>query len=460
MNGIADCKIVQACFALRFLAVLSVFSPLRIAYAHRNYGQRFGRFVMALVGRTGCFAAVALVLAVAMCFAGLQLSNSIGPVALTRPPMSPTVEVPSSPNHASATQLTRRTDELRTPTSPTSSGAKAALDAASHDVSTLHAELMTLGLPACVLDALESNFQRQRLNGNATKSGVSTSGFGIPAAGIDMVYMVHYTRGAAQQKRRRLMEAKLSLHGVSPFWVLGFDKDDLSPPLVRCLHEGWAPANYSGLRKAARHQVRPVSRLKLSQLSVVAKHHSALYDFVRRSSARGKSEGQTRWALVLEDDAFLRAGFSRFVGDVLREAAVLRPGVGVIMVGGCMRMHAYRGKFRTTKLSKHLYAKLEARCAHAFLVSDAAAKRFVASAPFTLPIDFQLTAAMREMDIDCLWVEPWLSIQGDLGGCVTNDIGAGCVSVEKKYNAAFDEKRMNETAVLASWESVPEMGAK
>jgi GR25 family glycosyltransferase involved in LPS biosynthesis len=187
--------------------------------------------------------------------------------------------------------------------------------------------------------------------------------------------------------------------------------------------------------------------LKPSQRSVVMKHHSAVYDAVRRNYSA---------ALILEDDAFLRANFRQRLREVMAEVP---PGFDIVWVGGCMKMHAWRRKFMTKQITKHVYEKAEARCAHAYIVSQAGARKLLQSFPLTLPIDFQMTSAMREHHMRSYWVEPFLSVQGNVGGCVTNDLGAGCVSVSK-YDVAFDVKFADVTRVDALWHDVPAFHSK
>jgi GR25 family glycosyltransferase involved in LPS biosynthesis len=157
-------------------------------------------------------------------------------------------------------------------------------------------------------------------------------------------------------------------------------------------------------------------------------------------------------ALVLEDDALLRVGFVRRLAEVMSD--VPRP-FDIVMVGGCMNMHAWRRKFNATMITKHVYRKQEARCAHAFVVSQRGARRLLSSLPLSQAIDFQMTSAMHETNMDVYWVEPFLSVQGKTGECVTNlDLGARCVSTEK-YSKEFDGRFVNDTTVYESWESVP-----
>jgi GR25 family glycosyltransferase involved in LPS biosynthesis len=203
--------------------------------------------------------------------------------------------------------------------------------------------------------------------------------------------------------------------------------------------------------------VRPVSRLKPSQVSVVAKHHFAMYDMLRQR--RGL-------AVILEDDALLRVNFTRRLDEVLASLRLPAAADGaprydfdLLMIGGCLKMHAYRKKFRADRVSKHVFLKPEARCAHAYVVTARGAERFLAAMPLTLPIDFQLTSAVREAGLRAMWVEPWLSVQGSFGGCVTQDIYKSCPSVEK-YDRAYDVKFVNDSSVDAMWDVVPDIGQR
>ena len=328
-------------------------------------------------------------------------------------------------------------------------------------------ELRTM-LP-CAVEVYEANFLRSV---EMTSELEITTAHGLrEQCGVDHVYMIHYQgvpgKNQKSMERRKLMTELLAVHNVSAQWVVGFDREALSAPMIECV-TGWHPTNLSRYcprndhardcadnewfsdRKKQRHfgpNGVPLPSLKPSQRSVVMKHHSAVYDQVRRNYSV---------AMILEDDAFLRANFRHRLADVMR---AVPSGFDVIWIGGCMKMHAYRRKFQTRLISKHIYEKREARCAHAYILSQAGARKLLASFPLTLPIDFQITAAMKEFEMASYWVEPFLSVQGNVGGCVTNDLGAGCVSVSK-YDVAFDAKFADTTRVDEMWDAVPSFHSK
>ena len=290
-------------------------------------------------------------------------------------------------------------------------------------------------MPRCAAEYFEANYIAQRAACNAECKKEAH----LHGSGIDHVYIVHYS---PLTRRREYMEKLLAAHHIRGHFVLGFDKEALTPAMVSCFHTGWQPSLYRP-SKRFRHQQQPLKVLRLSQVSVVIKHHSALYDMVRHNYST---------ALILEDDAFLRSRFRERLRDVMALAA--RHQCDIVMVGGCMNMHAYRAKYRTVKLHKHLYEKQEARCAHAFVATQHAARALLSSLPLTLPIDFQITAAMQELKLRGCWVEPWLSIQGNLGGCVTFP----CVSIVHKYDRAYDVNYANDSD--PGYERVPDMGSR
>ncbi len=389
--------------------------------------------------------------------------------------------------------------EILTKPSQTSSSGLTLVDSAAPSLrppteNEVREELLRLGLPLCAWNIYNEEYSKRQL----THSSGTTLPHSIPQAGIDHVYMIHYS---PLKKRRALMTNLLAAHGVSAEWFLGFDKDQLNASMVDCLHRNWIPdksprpnRTYARKAKAKRHIEIPARpQLKPSQQSVVIKHHAALYDMVRHGY---------RTALILEDDAFLRVNFVERLSEVMRavttenekssnktsdtelswldrfggcdgvgagggDAAIdcprpsEKPPLDIIMIGGCMRMFGWRRKFRTVQLSKHLFEKQEARCAHAFVVTLQGAKALLASIPLTLPIDFQITRAMVEWNLRAVWVEPYLSVQGDTGECVTNDLGAGCVSVEKGIDLRpFDVRFLKDSKVNAMWDVVPEHNSR
>ena len=293
----------------------------------------------------------------------------------------------------------------------------------------------------CAVEYFESNFrhwERQR------DADIDRRASLHEAAGVDHVYMVHYHPPGNEraQKRYERMERILGAHNMSADYVLGFNKEDFTPPMISCLIEKWEPSKYTGL-KVERKQ--PRDRLKPAQRSVLIKHHSALYDMARRQFAS---------ALILEDDALLRTRFVQRLKVVM--ADVPRP-YDLVWVGGCIKMHAYRAKYRATRLTKHVYAKQEARCAHAYVVSQNGAQKLLQGYPFTLAIDFQITAAMVESNLLSYWIEPFLSVQGDFGNCTTGDeLGAKCINVEREgFAKYFNESYAADDSVDSRWSDVP-----
>lgn len=274
----------------------------------------------------------------------------------------------------------------------------------------------------------------------------------LPSAMIDKVYMIHYT---PMKKRKVAMTEMMAKHGVSVQWVDGFDKEVLNDTTASCFHafhpEVYEKSNTpSERRKAHRHDQYKYVPLGKSQRSVVTKHHSALYDAYRFGYSN---------SLVLEDDAYLRVNFTGRLGEIMRSVPST---YDVIMIGGCMNMHAWRRKYKDVELvTKHLYKKREARCAHAYVVSQKGVRHLLSSVPLTQAIDFQMTSAMKEREMEVYWVEPWLSVQGPSTECVTNiDLGAACVSIEKNLGNEYDPRFAEDTAMNALWDMVPAMKSK
>ncbi|CUG84181.1 glycosyltransferase family 25, putative [Bodo saltans] len=293
----------------------------------------------------------------------------------------------------------------------------------------------------CARMYFEANYQQSLL----TTPSAERDGAVIAEAGIDKIYMIHYT---PMKKRREAMSSMLAKHNVFPQWVTGFDKEVLNETTAQCFHT-WRPEEYRGKKKAERSMLGKKA-LGKSQRSVVTKHHSALYDMYRMGY---------KHALVLEDDALLRTNFRRRLAEVMAEVP---SSYDVIMIGGCMKMFAYRRKFNTTQLSKHVYRKREARCAHAFVVSQKGARRLLSSLPFMDAIDFQMTAAMNELSMDVYWVEPWMSVQGPSSECVTlYDLGVPCTySTTQKIPREFDARFANDTEADKLWDMVPAFRSK
>jgi GR25 family glycosyltransferase involved in LPS biosynthesis len=293
----------------------------------------------------------------------------------------------------------------------------------------------------CARQYFEANFQQSLL----TTPSAERSGAVIPEAGIDKIYMIHYT---PMKKRRVEMSKLLAHHNVFPQWVTGFDKEVLNDTTAQCFHT-WHPEEYRVKPKEHRSMEKK-QKLGKSQRSVVTKHHSALYDMYRMGYHH---------ALVLEDDALLRTNFRQHLAEVMKEVPST---YDVIMIGGCMKMFAYRRKFNTEQLSKHVYRKREARCAHAFVVSQKGARQLLSSLPFMDAIDFQMTAAMNELKMDVYWVEPWMSVQGPSSECVTlYDLGVPCTfSTTQKVPREFDARFANDTVADQLWDLVPTFRSK
>lgn len=394
-------------------------------------------------------------------------------------------------------------------------------DGGAVDVESLHRRLHDAGYgaPQCAINMFSAAFEKYFANVSegilGPQAAYCKQRSTAPTTATPLVvplFIVHYSPASA---RRRHVENVLTAHGLqpdrshvapggwgvplrpveyrfAPIWITAFDREELTKPMTGCLHQPWVPpssgpppqhrSDASAQRKAQRHAKRPFERLKASQVSVVTKHHFAMYAATRWGCD---------WSVVLEDDVLLRYRFGErlaqlFDGDASFKAptaaarspqvaagepspsggALLtgypkvaapssrrpRPPFNFLVVGGCLRMRAWRAKFKATQITPHLWARAEARCAHAYAVANGAARSFLQSLPLTLPIDFQLSAAMNELAapggphgaalafgggddvVRAAWVEPWLSVQTDVrDGCVTNGLGAGarCITIDK-----------------------------
>ena len=321
-----------------------------------------------------------------------------------------------------------RTGSPRQPPPPSHEIAQGALSCGTS--SSFHYSFPNL--PACALTYFENNFKKTCNHPLRVKDTRVT---GTP---VSHTYMVHYTPLKA---RREVMISYMKQHELRVDWVTGFDKEDITDEQRRCFHSNWEPNAYKRKEKASRHRDKSdkYPELKWSQVSVVTKHHSALYDAHRN---------EHNISVILEDDAFLHAGFTEHLTVLFREAP---RDWDVLMIGGCFNMHGNRPKFKAIEVSKHFYRKTEARCAHAYIVNLHAARMLIDSVPLTMPIDFQMTAAMKETKLNCYWVEPFLAVQGNLGGCVTNDIGAKCVSAEKKIKKEFLPENAKDPRFRKLW---------
>ena len=361
---------------------------------------------------------------------------------------------------------------------PPSNGPACTPVAAGHDMG-----LALSDAPRCALqlfDASLGKIERPAADGRMAPGALRQR---VPE--IDAVYMVHYTgagiaggqqRASAMDQakvRRSAMGRVFANHSVAiDAWVTALDREDLSKDDISCLHRRWEPAEYRLPNKGKRHETQRHEPLKPTQVSVNAKHHLAMYDVV------SKGHGL---ALIVEDDVLFHACFADHLrslldslvpnataiatGDapaVCGSGASKGParslGFDVLWIGGCMNMHAYRKKRKMAapQLNAHAYLKTEARCAHAYLVTNRAAALLLQSMPLTLPIDFQITSAMRERGLRSVWAEPWLSIQGGFGSCVTNQLGAKCFN--EKYTREFDENFATDRAECAKYHAVPKAG--
>jgi hypothetical protein len=322
-------------------------------------------------------------------------------------------------------------------------------------------------IPKCAIRYFENAIEQEKERGVLSSRG----NFFHPR--ISQVLMVHYSKST---KRRETITKLLKKHNVLVSkWILDFDRENVTNAMRECFHDSTKGFHFSSAsssqhflfnnsKKAAR--MRPRDTLNAIQSSVIIKHYYALYLAATQSKEDSEivhpftKKVVPKYTLILEDDVFLRNGFAVHFDTLIKELedATNDSSNGdslfdVLMIGGCLNMHANRRrgsgiKFPAPKVSAHTFLRQEARCAHAYVVSRDGAQKIMNSMPLTHPIDFQLNAAFKEEDLKVLWVEPWLAIQGDIdGGCVTASIYKGkCPSVEKNPGREFDVKFMESTA--------------
>eukprot|EP01064_Diplonema_japonicum_P017341 TRINITY_DN2541_c1_g1_i3.p1 TRINITY_DN2541_c1_g1~~TRINITY_DN2541_c1_g1_i3.p1 ORF type:complete len:532 (+),score=90.42 TRINITY_DN2541_c1_g1_i3:349-1944(+) len=226
----------------------------------------------------------------------------------------------------------------------------------------------------------------------------------IPELGVDQVYMVHYTKLVT---RKKVITALHETQGVRSDWIEAFDHQNITTPMRDCIHVNWEKNAYKNPAKKARPVPSPFTSpggFKGGELSVNTKHHYIYYDMMRNNYT---------FAIVLEDDAKLRSGFRRWFSKALKETP---NDFDLFVFGGCLKMYGWRmSKQKSIPLTRHIYKKSMARCAHAYALTLGGAKKLLSSMPLTDVIDYQMNRAILETDMKVFWVEPWLAVQGPVG---------------------------------------------
>ena len=251
---------------------------------------------------------------------------------------------------------------------------------------------LTVELPRCIARLFEEQM-RLRVRRDTQ----------IPELGVDHVYMVHYT---PLVRRRAALTRQHLVQGVSSDWVTSFDHQNVTQEGRACLHTTWEPHRFHNPLKKLRKVPSPnvvEGGFRPGELSVNTKHHFIYHDIVRHNYT---------FSIVLEDDAKLRAGFRQWFVDVMK---TVPEGFDIVAFGGCLKMYGWRAKAQAEKVTPHVYRKAEARCAHAYAVTLAGAKKLLASMPITDVIDYQINRAIKETDMKVYWIEPWLAVQGPVG---------------------------------------------
>jgi len=147
--------------------------------------------------------------------------------------------------------------------------------------------------------------EEQRLRATRMESYGHTHDAGLKAAGLDAVYVAHYS---PYKSRRQYMERALDSVGLQALFVTGWDREELSDEDVACMY----PSNALFESEATRLNY-PLSWLKTGELGLSMKHAAAFYDAVRRGH---------RNILVLEDDAVFVDDFVEELKQTLQDSQV------------------------------------------------------------------------------------------------------------------------------------------
>jgi len=147
--------------------------------------------------------------------------------------------------------------------------------------------------------------EEQRLRATRMESYGHTHDAGLKAAGLDAVYVAHYS---PYKSRRQYMERALDSVGLQALFVTGWDREELSDEDVACMY----PSNALFESEATRLNY-PLSWLKTGELGLAMKHAAAFYDAVRKGH---------RNILVLEDDAVLVDNFAQELKQLLQHQQV------------------------------------------------------------------------------------------------------------------------------------------
>ena len=227
---------------------------------------------------------------------------------------------------------------------------------------------------------------------------------------LNKIFILHYTR---VPERRELMK-----HNLSDFeadidieYITGYDAEDLTDAdLIKYYNKDISEYNrkivvYDG---HLGNGVPPISEVNRNGISCNIKHLIAMDKI---------ANGEDEFAVILEDDAIpYDSDFIKNINETINEIELDK--WGCIFLGNGLGNN-FIGKIAKKRVTDTLYkvGHPSTNCTEGYLLKKATAKKLLKSMiPFQQIIDWELSCALYENDVNVYWRLPSLVYQGSITG--------------------------------------------
>lgn len=208
---------------------------------------------------------------------------------------------------------------------------------------------------------------------------------------FEKVYVIHVSKG--YEDREQHINKHLAEQGIAFEYILDGDISDLSEEIVSQTFVGRATRNPA-------------------VMSCAYKHFLA-YEALLASNAS--------WALVLEDDIFLKSNFTKTLRNYLIRTPLPGDRPVLFNLEGANRYVPWIRK----KRGVHVYRAGHTKLAGAYLINRLAAQTYLAyikEHKCAYPLDHFQTKIGQATGVQFYWAEPFLACQGSKNGAFASEL--------------------------------------
>lgn len=222
-------------------------------------------------------------------------------------------------------------------------------------------------------------------------------------------YVIHYT---PLVDRKKYLGNKLNSLDIAPEWVEEYDREVVTSQMKNDHYDNSRSGWESRMESANSLDRGDFRELTPPEISLCFKHREVL---------RRIAEGDSEYALILEDDAIFKRNSNTIIRlEIDMIMRKLPADWGVVFVGGGLPYKTV--PFEIKKGSVWKAGTPAVNCASSFLITKKAAQLFQREQYFALPFDHELSYLIAKNKITVYHQIPYIMGQGSVSGAFKSEL--------------------------------------